>query len=173
MEHLEVGDEVFDEQGRPTRVVATTDPMTDRQCYQVLLSDGSRFIADAQHLWVTRTKAERGRGLPGTSRTTQQLAATVRAGQEWNHHVALAGPAQYPDRTDLPVDPYVLGTQAGPDPVPDAYLTSGYEQRLALLQGLMDSDGYADEIGRCEFVSTLEHLSDAVVELAASPACGR
>jgi hypothetical protein len=32
----------------------------------------------------------------------------------------------------------------------------------------MDSDGFADETGRCEFVSTLEHLADAVVELAAS-----
>ena len=52
--------------------------------------------------------------------------------------------------------------------VPACYLTAGAEQRLGLLQGLMDSDGHADEIGRCEFVSTLEHLSDAVVELAAS-----
>ncbi|MCW2620993.1 MAG: Deoxycytidine triphosphate deaminase, partial [Frankiales bacterium] len=52
--------------------------------------------------------------------------------------------------------------------IPAYYLTAGYEQRLALLQGLMDSDGCADEIGRCEFVSTLEHLSLAVVELAAS-----
>jgi hypothetical protein len=52
--------------------------------------------------------------------------------------------------------------------VPQHYLTAGYGQRLSLLQGLMDSDGYADEVGRCEFISTLEHLSDAVVELAAS-----
>ena len=52
--------------------------------------------------------------------------------------------------------------------MPQYYLTAGYDQRLALLQGLMDSDGFADEVGRCEFVSTLEHLSDAVVELAAS-----
>ena len=238
MEHLEIGDEVFDEQGRPTTVVATTDPMADRQCYEVLLSDGSRFVADAQHLWVTRTKAERSRGLPGSSRTTEELALTLRTGREWNHHIALAGPAQYADREDLPVDPYVLGVwlgdgtttaamittadkqvvdeiraagyechrttapygwrigghpanrrrdaagrfaaddglnsvlrtegQLGDKHVPDAYLTAGYGQRLALLQGLMDSDGYADEVGRCEFVSTLEHLSDAVVELAAS-----
>ena len=222
-------------------MVATTDPMDDRPCYEVLLSDGSRFLADAQHQWVTRTKAERSRGAEGGSRTTEQLAATLRAGREWNHHVALAGPAQYAERTDLPVDPYVLGVWLGDGTttsatittadqqvvdeiraagyeahrtsapygwriggrpadrqrdaagrysadsglnsvlraegllgdkhVPDAYLTAGYEQRLALLQGLMDSDGYADEFGRCEFVSTLEHLSDAVVELAASSVC--
>jgi deoxycytidine triphosphate deaminase len=207
MEHLEVGDEVFDEQGRPTRVVATTEPMDGRPCYEVLLSDGTRFLADASHLWVTRTKAERARGLPGSSRTTEQLASTLRAGREWNHHIAMAGAAQYADRTDLPVDPYVLGiwlgdgtrssatvttadqqvvdeiraagyeglnsvlrqeSLLGDKHVPGHYLTAGYEQRLALLQGLMDSDGDADDIGRCEFVSILEHLSDAVVELAAS-----
>jgi deoxycytidine triphosphate deaminase len=52
--------------------------------------------------------------------------------------------------------------------VPPAYLTASPEQRLALLQGLMDSDGYVDMFGRCEFVSTREVLADAVVELAAS-----
>ncbi len=194
MEHLEAGDEVFDEQGRPTVVVATTAPMTDRPCCEVLLSDGSRFVADAGHLWVTRTKAERSRGAMGASRTTEQLAASLRAGREWNHHIALAEPAQYEDRTELPIDPYVLGVWLGDGTttsatittadqqvvelraegllgdkhVPPYYLTAGYAQRLALLQGLMDSDGYADQVGRCEFVSTLEHLSDAVVELASS-----
>jgi hypothetical protein len=52
--------------------------------------------------------------------------------------------------------------------VPDQYLQADVHQRLALLQGLMDSDGYADVFGRCEFVSIKEQLSDAVVELAAS-----
>ena len=169
MEHLEPGDEVFDETGAVTTVVAATDVMTDRPCYEVLLSDGSRFVADASHLWVTRTKAERARGAGGRSRTTEELARTLRTGREWNHHIALAGPAQYADRDDLPIDPYVLGLSFdGDGPLPQQYLTAGLEQRLALLQGLMDSDGYADELGRCEFVSTLEHLSDGVVELAAS-----
>lgn len=181
MEHLEAGDEVFDEQGHPTKVVATTDPMDDRPCYEVLLSDGSSFIADGSHQWVTRTKAERVRGLPGQSRTTEQLASTLRVGREWNHHLALAGAAQYAERDDLPIDPYVLGAdlaRSSRNPqhqdagetgkILNDYLTAGYDQRLALLQGLMDSDGCVDEVGRCEFVSILEHLSDAVVELAAS-----
>jgi deoxycytidine triphosphate deaminase len=87
MEHLEVGDEVFDETGAPTTVIAATDEMLDRPCHEVLLSDGSRFIADAQHLWVTRTKAERLRGRAGTSRTTEEIAAGLRAGRDWNHHI--------------------------------------------------------------------------------------
>jgi dUTPase len=41
-------------------------------------------------------------------------------------------------------------------------------QRLALLQGLMDSDGYVDDQGRCEFVNMREDIAWAVHELAAS-----
>jgi deoxycytidine triphosphate deaminase len=53
--------------------------------------------------------------------------------------------------------------------VPRAYLEAGLSQRIALLQGLMDTDGYVDTYaGRCEFTSTNERLADAVVELAAS-----
>lgn len=192
MEQLEIGDEVFDEAGTPTTVLAATDVMTDRACYEVLLSDGSRFVADEQHLWVTRTKAERVRGRAASSRTTKQLAETLRTGREWNHHIDIAGAAQYPIREELPVDPYVLGIwladgattsatittadgqvvdelrAAGSKQVPQEYLTAGYEQRLALLQGLMDSDGSVETVGRCEFVSMHEHLCDAVVELTAS-----
>ena len=52
--------------------------------------------------------------------------------------------------------------------VPSDYLTASVAQRTALLQGLMDSDGFADTYGRCEFTSLSEPLADGVVELAAS-----
>jgi hypothetical protein len=53
--------------------------------------------------------------------------------------------------------------------VPRPYLEADVGQRLALLQGLMDTDGFVDDIaGRCEFTSTNEGLADAVVELSAS-----
>jgi deoxycytidine triphosphate deaminase len=52
--------------------------------------------------------------------------------------------------------------------VPADYLLASEPQRLALLQGLMDTGGYVDSYGRCEFTSTRERLADAVVELAAS-----
>jgi hypothetical protein len=53
--------------------------------------------------------------------------------------------------------------------VPRAYLEAAVGQRLALLQGLMDTDGYVDAVaGRCEFTSTNRTLADAARELAAS-----
>jgi len=52
--------------------------------------------------------------------------------------------------------------------VPLAYLRASREQRLALLQGLMDTDGTATEAGAVEFYSCRKCLVEAVQELAAS-----
>ncbi len=53
--------------------------------------------------------------------------------------------------------------------VPRPYLESSVAQRQALLEGLMDVDGFVDDVaGRCEFTSTNESLADSVVELTAS-----
>jgi len=53
--------------------------------------------------------------------------------------------------------------------IPRSYLEAGVGQRLALMQGLMDTDGYVDDVaGRCEFTSINPTLADGFVELAAS-----
>ena len=50
--------------------------------------------------------------------------------------------------------------------IPTLYLRSGNEQRLALLQGLMDSDGHIDDRGLAEYTSTSHRLALGVLELA-------
>jgi len=52
--------------------------------------------------------------------------------------------------------------------IPEAYLHGSIEQRLALLQGLMDSDGTVDRWGRCEFTNTNRKIIDGILELLAS-----
>jgi len=53
--------------------------------------------------------------------------------------------------------------------VPAAYLRASPEQRLALLQGLMDTDGSASaRSGAVEFTNTNRGLADSVVEIARS-----
>ena len=64
MGDIQVGDEVFDEQGRPCMVMAATPVMHDRPCYEVEFSDGTVIVADSEHLWQTdtiRSRAKRGR----------------------------------------------------------------------------------------------------------------
>lgn len=51
--------------------------------------------------------------------------------------------------------------------IPAMYLRSSFEQRLSLLRGLMDTDGWK-EGGRAAFVSTRKTLTDGVAELAVS-----
>jgi deoxycytidine triphosphate deaminase len=240
MGELAVGDYVFDETGAPVQIVAATEPMLGRPCREVLFSDGSHAIADGEHQWVTIDKNGRRGGRARVEvRTTDEIARTIRYGEEFNHHVPLAGPAQYPTRLDLPIEPYTLGAWLGDGTttkaeitcydeeileqisgdgfsvrptgyaprlyriggaghsrsektgryeanaslssrlralgllggkyIPSPYLEAGVSQRLALLQGLMDTDGFVDDVaGRCEFTSTNEDLADGVVELAAS-----
>ncbi|MGH3344614.1 MAG: replicative DNA helicase [Carbonactinosporaceae bacterium] len=54
---VQPGDLLVGSDGRPTRVVAATDVMRDRPCYEVEFSDGSVIVADAQHQWQTTTRA--------------------------------------------------------------------------------------------------------------------
>lgn len=49
--------------------------------------------------------------------------------------------------------------------IPAAYLRSSHEQRLELLQGLMDTDGHCDKRGQCEIQLTRKALIDGVQEL--------
>ena len=58
-----------------------------------------------------------------------------------------------------------LGVKANKH-VPTRYLRSGNEQRLALLQGLMDSDGHIDARGLAEYTSISHRLALGVLELA-------
>ena len=50
--------------------------------------------------------------------------------------------------------------------IPTLYLRSGNEQRLALLHGLMDSDGHVDQRGLAEYTSISHRLALGVLELA-------
>ncbi|HEU0131341.1 MAG TPA: replicative DNA helicase [Mycobacteriales bacterium] len=115
MGEVAVGDLLLDAQGRPTRVVAATGVMTGRPCYEVEFSDGTTVVADAEHQWLTETRAaRRGGGAPAV-RTTRELAETLHcatADVRRNHSVRNAAPLDLPE-ADLPVPPYVLGAWLG------------------------------------------------------------
>jgi hypothetical protein len=52
--------------------------------------------------------------------------------------------------------------------IPEKYLIGSVDQRIALLQGLMDSDGSIDKNGICEFSNTNKGLAYSVYELLTS-----
>jgi hypothetical protein len=52
--------------------------------------------------------------------------------------------------------------------IPHEYMTACVEQRQALLEGLMDSDGYVDRWGRCDLTTVKPTLAEQYRELVAS-----
>lgn len=52
--------------------------------------------------------------------------------------------------------------------IPSEYLRASKEQRLALLQGLMDTDGCISKSGQCEFIQKSNIISDGLCELLSS-----
>ncbi len=152
MGEVQVGDALVAADGTVTRVVAATEVMVDRPCYRVTFDDGSTIVADAQHQWFTRTRAERRVGADGRVRTTEELAVTVRcvtADARVNHSVPTADALRLPER-DLLVDPYLLGVWLGDGHAASARFTSadpeiamriegrGYEVRANGREGLAD-----------------------------------
>jgi len=137
MGEVQVGDLLLAADGTVTRVVAATDVMVGRPCYRVTFDDGSTIVADAQHQWVTRTRAERRVDADGVVRTTEELAATVRcatADARANHSVATAAPLSLPER-DLLVDPYLLGAWLGDGHSASARFTSADPEIAMRIEG--------------------------------------
>ncbi|GAB2997987.1 replicative DNA helicase [Saccharothrix stipae] len=124
MGEVAVGDRLIGADGRPTTVVAATDVMLGRPCYEVEFSDGSVLVADAEHQWLTETRASRRSAQAasarkqravGVIRTTRDIAETLRcetADRRLNHSVVNTRALDLPDAA-LPIGPYTLGAWLG------------------------------------------------------------
>jgi replicative DNA helicase len=140
MGEVRVGDQLLDAAGRPTAVIALSDVMLDRPCYEVEFSDGSVIVADGSHRWLTHTRRDRRSGGPGEVRTTDEIRATLRsstAGRRLNHSVKTAGPLDLP-RRELPVAPYTLGVWLSDGHPAGARITS-VEPEIPMF---VEADGY-------------------------------
>ena len=111
------GDLLLGADGKPTRVVAATEVMRGRPCFQVEFSDGEVIVADEQHQWVTWTSHAAG-FVPPQVVTTGEMAAALRsAGGRSRFAVAVPRPLELPE-ADLLVPPYLLGAALAGRTVP-------------------------------------------------------
>lgn len=230
MKDIHSGDFVFDEKGTPTRVVATTDVLSEDSYEVVFGKNKTSIVCDKNHKWVTGTKYSIERFEDGkitedeafTVKTTKEISQTLKnsTSNQSNHYIRKAQPLQYPEK-ELPIDPYILGLWEGDghnsgedyttaDPeilesireagytvvkstnntyiyringlykqlrelgllnnkhIPELYKTASFEQRLALCQGLMDSDGSVENgkrVGSCCITSSDHPLAEDIFEL--------
>ncbi|MBX7448962.1 replicative DNA helicase [Mycolicibacterium sp. 3033] len=176
MGEVAVGDQLIGPDGLPTRVVAATEVMTERPCFEVEFSDGTVIVADAEHQWLTS----------GAIRTTQEMAETLPTG----HTVTNTAAIQRAD-ADLPIPSYTFGASLGGsttdpeiqmwieaessergaivrDRIPAEYLRASEAQRRALLAGLLDTCGTVASDGSIEVELADERLARDVAELVVS-----
>ena len=134
MGEVRVGDTLFDENGDTCAVTDISDIDLSPKSYLMTFSNGERIRACEDHLWVTRSLAEKSRVTAGgdsvlgrkvyRSRTTDEIRKTLLRGDgARNHSMQMPAPIKC-DHATLPVDPYVLGVWLGDGSKHDAVLTT-------------------------------------------------
>jgi replicative DNA helicase len=174
MGEVAVGDQLIGADGRPVNVVAATEIMQGRPCYEVEFNDGSVIVADAEHQWRTTTRASRRQqaeqhtslyssenaATTATHQgivTTAQIAATIRdaADGRLNHAVDVTCPADLPDE-DLPFPPYALGVWLGDETSAAAQFTTADPEIIAGIE----AEGEAHHGGAQGILRRMGVLSD-------------
>lgn len=149
MGEIQVGDQVFDDQGQICNVTATFETFA-REPYRFTFSDGTEVDACEDHQWVTLTARERKQALRnggalfgrGGIRTTKQIVDTLNFGSrgDRNHCVMNSRPLELPE-ADLPIQPYTLGIWLGDGASACAEVTLGDRDALEILEGIK-KEGY-------------------------------
>lgn len=136
MGDLRPGDRVIGRNGMASKVLEVY-PQGTKPIYAVQCSDGATARCCGEHLWTVR----RAFDAPWETLDTK----TLHAMQYENVELPLVAPVQHPE-IQYTADPYLvanLATTLDESP-PELYLFGSVEQRLALLQGMMDALGDVD-----------------------------
>lgn len=115
---IQTGDLVYAPDGTPTRVLQAHPTLHGRSCSVLTFSDGTRVVADDEHLWVTVTREQRRRPHSRRSRatppthTTREIRESIREGKTANHFIPTTQPLEHP-HSSLRIPPYLLGYWLG------------------------------------------------------------
>ena len=152
---VEVGDEVYAEDGTPTRVTHVSQVFDDKPCFEVEFSDGATLVASEDHRWkVWDTGIHRPAGwrVLSTGQLAQNYTRTTASGWTANRYrVACDAVPQTPE-ADLPIDPYILGY----------WLGDGNSHKPSITVGAEDHDHVIGELAKAGYRVS----SDVVVETA-------
>ncbi|MBK7107542.1 MAG: hypothetical protein IPH62_19935 [Ignavibacteriae bacterium] len=214
MGNLEVGDMIFDENGNPTEIIATTEIMYERPCYRINFDNFESIIADENHLWnISNTSLKFENEIKTTKEIYELEEKISKYKKPTSCRISLPESVNYNNKKELLLDPYLLGLWLGDGAkdvnviscletdyieycellenegyelsgfnftknsnnisgrftiygilpilremkllgnkhIPKNYLCSSLNNRLNLLRGLMDSDGYCMPGGTCQF----------------------
>ena len=107
MGSVKVGDSLYDEAGKPCKVIGKSPVHINRECYRVSFGDGSSIVADAGHPWVVSERSKRtAKGFTWSQKKIQTKDLVP-----GNHFIAATKPLD--GGGSLPIHPYVLGLWLG------------------------------------------------------------
>ena len=231
MESIKVGDYVYSWNGQPVEVIAVSEIINERPCYQIDFNGAESIVCDEQHLWYSENKSHR-RALSDNKRrkhsfvecirtTKEMLEQGLRKGKDYNFTIPHTKTLDFQQDLKLSVSPYTLGVWLGDGTssaaqvtlnefdskdivdriesegftvtkqsselswgilglrvllrdelkvldnkhVPKEYLFSSYRDRLSLLQGLMDTDGWVEDTGAIRFSNMNRNVAHSVWHL--------
>lgn len=187
---LKVGDFVYGGDGKLTKVKAVHDHELLPFC-KLTFRDGREIEVCEDHLWKVWDKyAIRDNGKRGdwVVKDTKSMLRTyknrridskykkkhgeIKYIEEYRYAIPLAESLKDEDSAELPIDPYVLGTRSDTKFIPKQYLYSSEDQKLELLKGLMDTDGWSSKRGIVEYYTVSDQLADDFVNLVRSLGIG-
>lgn len=186
---LSVGDEVMSTSGTHQKVSGVFDRGV-MKTYRVTTADGGSVLTAGDHLWEIRLLQDRYFGTK-THRVESTLEIAEHLRKKRRVFLPLPKPMEF-DPVELPVDPYTLGALLGDGSfrmneirfsvhvddvgtysdtkfIPEPYLLGSSHSRLALLQGLMDTDGTIADSGKgAEISLSSEQMVRALREIVFS-----
>lgn len=140
---LEIGDKVFNREGKPVPVTGVY-PQGEQAAYEVTLEDGRKVVCNDQHIWCWKDITD-----SDSVWKTNTLRELMRKGV-FTPGVSRVGipqnqPVRYPARIYM-VDPYAIGVFIGSGRLTDADLSvsapKDYEYAIRKVSQLIGADAY-------------------------------
>lgn len=191
MADVHVGDVVFGQDGKPSRVVGESQ-IFNKPMYLVSFEGGAKVKASADHLWSVQTagvrsvmkyKRSSGRKSPSNARpinpngtvdlTTEDMAKDFHSlhpttgRNQYKYRVPLCQPVEYPPK-ELPIDPYVLGVWLGDGHSNSTSISVSLSDRDEMIQNLADAVSSFKEERTCweiKLGKNVHHRNDIREEL--------
>ena len=124
---VEVGDIVYDKEGKKCKVLHTSE-VHHRKCYEITFNNKDKIIADNEHRWLI-TFGDKTRGFKDVVMTSEEIHSYL---QQFKS--SKISPHKIPkiynpkpivnDNIQLPIDPYVLGCWLGDGHKSDGKITN-------------------------------------------------
>lgn len=188
MGQIKPGDLVIGRDGKPVRVLKIY-PKGKKLVYKVTTLENASTECCADHLWLTRTRDHQK-----SIKTTQQIIDTLKIDGKINHFIPKNEAVEF-EKQELAIPAYTLGFMLAAvnkkevkilaghhskiaevadthvidqNHIPDNYKYSSIEDRMDLLEGLIDFGGSVDKRGRISYKAHCSNLAKDIVELARS-----